>query len=49
MAYLDKFLTFHGFLHSIFCITQHITTKLVKECLADIVKVIVDYGSAPKK
>lgn len=25
------------------------TAKLVKECLHDIVKVVVDYGSAPKK
>lgn len=28
---------------------KHVTTKLVKECLRDIVKVIVDYPAAPKK
>ena len=29
--------------------STHVTTKLVKECLHDIVKVIVDYADAPKK
>ena len=28
---------------------QHVTSKLVKECLQDIVKVVVDYNGAPKK
>ena len=29
--------------------STHITTRLVKMCLDDIVKVVVDYNDAPKK
>lgn len=29
--------------------STHVTSKLVKECLSDIIKVIVDYPSVPKK
>ena len=28
---------------------KHVTSKLVKECLHDIVKVVIDYPAAPKK
>lgn len=49
MAHRDKFLSFHGLFHSIYFITQHVTTKLVKEVLHDTVKVIIDHADAPKK
>ena len=49
MADRDKLLPFNGLLHSIICLTQHVTTKLVKEVLHDLAKVIVDHANAPKK
>lgn len=49
MAHRDQLLSFYGLFHSILKITQHVTTKLVKEVLHDTVKVIIDHAEAPKK
>jgi hypothetical protein len=45
----NKLLPLHGLLHSTPRLTQHVTTKLVKEVLHDLAKVIIDHASAPKK
>lgn len=49
MADRSQFFSFNGLLDSISEAIQHVTTKLVKEVLADIPKVIIDHAGAPKK
>ena len=45
----NQFISIHGLLDRIYSFMQHVTTRLVKEGLGDLVKVIVDHAGAPKK
>ena len=45
----NQLISLHGLLNSTFVLTQRVTSKLVKEVLTDIPKVVVDYAGAPKK
>lgn len=45
----NQLISLHGLLNSTFVFTQRVTSKLVKEVLTDIPKVVVDYAGAPKK
>jgi len=45
----NQLIPLYGLLNSTFVLTQRVTSKLVKEVLTDIPKVVVDYAGAPKK
>ena len=45
----NQLIPLYGLLNSTFVFTQRVTSKLVKEVLTDIPKVVVDYAGAPKK
>lgn len=49
MADRGQLLTIYGLFNSIYASIQHVTTKLVKDVLHDLAKVIIDHASAPKK
>ena len=49
MAYLSQFLSLYGLLHSKYAFIQRVTSKLVKDVLTDVPKVVVDHAFAPKK
>lgn len=44
-----QLLSSHGLLDGMYVPIQHVTSRLVKEVLADIPKVVVDHAGAPKK
>jgi hypothetical protein len=49
LAHLNQLLTIHGLFYRKDYVINHVTTKLVKDVLHDLAKVIVDHASAPKK
>lgn len=49
MAHLGQLISLHGLLYRTDAFIQRVTSKLVKEVLTDVPKVVVDYAFAPKK
>ena len=49
MAHRNKFISFYGLLHCTYIFMKRVTSKLVKEVLTDVPKVVVDHAFAPKK